>query len=193
MRPFAEIFRSHAIIVDGRHTNGTDKQTNHAYGDAYESLFPARRHRDAIRFVMEVGITDGSSMLAWREIFQNAHVVGMDIEPCACERGPRLEFWLGNQRNKEECVRAATNNGAEPNRRFDLIVEDAVHSTDNTLLTLLWLWPFVKPGGLYVVEEWQNVGGDRDNIKALWPHAEFIDTQGPFGNVETLVVFRKPS
>jgi len=167
----------------GRHVGGTDKASNHNYGDAYDRIFP---DRSAIKLLMEVGITDGSSMLAWREAFQDALIVGLDITHCSCERGPRLEFHVGDQRNKVDCERAAAG------RQFDAIIEDAYHSTENTLLTLFWLWPYVAPGGVYVVEEWANVGGDRANIMALWPGAEIVDTVGPSGGIEPLVVFRKP-
>ena len=189
MRSMTEIFLAHSIRdANGRHIGGSDKCTNHNYGDAYDGLFP---DRSTVKLVMEIGITDGSSMLAWREAFQEAHIVGLDITPCSCERGPRLEFHQGDQRNKEECERAATNNGALPDRRFDLIVEDALHQLDATLLTLLWLWPFVKHGGIYVVEEWSNAGSMRRNIEALFPNAEYVETAGPFGGVEPLIVLRK--
>lgn len=190
VKSMAEIFRAHAVLDDqGRHIGGTDKQSNHRYGDAYESLFP---DRSAARYVMEVGIADGSSMLAWREIFQGAHIVGMDIEPCSCRRGPRLEFWVGNQRDRGDCIRAATNNGAEPGRRFDLIVEDAYHSADNTILTLLYLWPFVKRGGLYVVEEWYDINVVKNDVLELFPMARILLAVGPSGGIEPLVVFQKP-
>jgi cephalosporin hydroxylase len=192
MRSIGDIFRSRCHFVDGKHAGGTDKQSNHAYGDAYQSILDRNGiSRYHAKNVMEIGITDGSSMLAWREIFENALIVGLDITSCSCERGPRLEFHQGDQKNRDECRRAATNDNIDPNRRFDMIVEDAYHSTENTLLTLFWLWPFVKVGGIYVVEEWANVSADRAYIEALWPNVEIVSTPGPFGGDEPLVVFRK--
>jgi hypothetical protein len=189
MKTMREIFLSHCCLDStGRHVGGTDKASNHAYGPAYDAIFP---DRTKIKTLLEVGITDGSSMLAWRDAFESALIVGMDVVPCSCERGPRLEFHVGDQRNKADCVNAATDDGREPGRLFDAIIEDAYHSLDNTLLTLFWLWPFVRPGGVYVVEEWYNIGADRENILALFPDAEIIDTPGPFGGIEPLVVFRK--
>ena len=180
MRSFREIFLSHAELDDdGRHCNGTDKQTNHAY----ESLFP---DRDTVRLVMEVGVADGSCLCAWRECFPNALVVGMDVHHSDRARGERIEFHHGDQRSREHCERAAAG------RQFDMIVEDATHKLENTLLTLLWLWPYVRPDGIYVVEEWSGVGGDRDRICALWPQAEIIGTCGPHVADEPLVVLRKP-
>ncbi len=196
MRPIRDIFRSYAQFdTEGRHVNGTDKESNHRYGDAYEGILNEYQHsttggmvlqstREEVKLMMEIGVADGSSLLAWREVFPNALIVGMDVHHADKAHGSkRLEFWLGDQRSKEDCERVAKG------RQFDVIVEDATHRLENTLLTLYWMWPFVRPGGLYIVEEWDGV--DRERI-ALWPNAEIVDTPGPFGGNEPLVVFRKP-
>lgn len=199
MRPIREIFRAHAEVDSaGRHVNGTDKQTNHAYGDAYESLWMARSPvsgvepwsiRPSVNLMMEVGVADGSSLLAWREVFPRAHCVGLDIMPDPEHRLvglDRLEFHQGDMRRREDCLRAAAG------RQFDFICEDATHRLEDTLLCLYWLWPCVRPGGLYVVEEWEGGAGDWDRVRALFPQAQIVDTEGPFGGTESLVVLRKP-
>ena len=183
MKSMREIFRSHCVFdANGKHIGGTDKASNHNYGPAYDALFP---DRSKVKLMMEIGITDGSSMLAWREIFPEALIVGMDIEWCPLA-GERLEVHKGDQREFEACMRAAGN------RQFDFILEDAYHSLDNTLLTLFWLWPFVKPGGIYIVEEFYNIGATKANVLALLPNVEIVDTAGPFGGNEPLVAMRKP-
>lgn len=196
MRPMRDILRSWGVLDDqGRHTNGTDKQTNHSYGDAYEDLFRAydlNLHawystRDQVKLMMEVGVADGSSLCAWADIFPHAVCVGLDIHPISKGNSDhRIEFHLGDQRSREDCERAAGG------RLFDFICEDATHSLGNTMLTLFWLWPHVRPGGIYVVEEWDGVCGDRERIRALFPHAVIVDTVGPSGGTEPLVMMRKP-
>lgn len=190
-----DIFRSHAVLdAEGRHVNGSDKETNHRYGDAYEGLFATgplyhvgtRSLRESITLMMEVGIADGSSLLAWQDIFPNALCVGLDIHHSDRAHGPRIEFHLGDQRSKEDCERAAGG------RQFDLIVEDATHRLEDNLVTLFYLWPFVRRGGLYVIEEFANVGALRVNVEALFPSARIVGTCGPTGQDEPLVVLRKP-
>ena len=183
VKSIKEIMRASAELnAEGVHIGGSDRESNHSYGDAYESLFP---DRSAIKLVMEVGVADGSCLLAWRDIFPNALIVGMDIHPSDKAHGERIEFHLGDQRSKDDCERAAAG------RHFDLIVDDATHLIVDTLLTLYWLWPSVKPGGLYVVEEWPSP--DPARIKSLWPQVEIVKTIGPSGGEEPLVVFRKPT
>ena len=183
MKSIAEIFRSHAVFdAQGRHTNGTDKESNHHYGDAYERMFP---DRSVVELVMEVGVADGSCLRAWRDAFPNATVVGLDVHNSDLAFGDRIEFHLGNQLRKDDCLRAVAG------RQFDLIVEDGTHNIADTLLTLYWLWPSIKPGGLYVVEEWYNITSDRNRVRALWPDVEVVGTCGPHIQDEPLVVLRK--
>lgn len=192
MRSVRDIFRSYAVFdADGRHVNGTDKESNHRYGDAYERIItnnfsrgPAEP-RNVVRLMMEIGVADGSSLLAWREVFPNATIVGMDIHHSDKAHGERIEFYLGDQRSKMSCDRAVGG------RQFDFICEDATHNMADTLLTLLYLWPSVRPGGLYIVEEWADIGSLM-SATGLWPHVEIVNTDGPFGGNEPLVVFRKP-
>ena len=194
MKPIREIFRSYAEFDSlGKHINGTDKESNHHYGDAYARIIEdtfAPRHgvdtaRNQVNLMMEVGVADGSCLLAWREVFPNALIVGMDIHHSDKAHGERIEFYLGNQRIKGDCDSVAAG------RQFDMIVEDATHQLDDTLRTLLYLWPYVRPGGIYVVEEFENIGVLRNNVKALWPNVEIIGTCGPHIADEPLVVFRK--
>lgn len=194
MKSIKDIFRSWAVLDEkGRHVNGSDKESNHHYGDAYESIFTFKHElsvpyvRNRVKLMMEVGIADGSSLLAWSEVFPNARCVGLDIHWAdkLNTLGDKIEFHLGDQRKREDCERAAGG------RLFDFIVEDATHKLENTLLTLFWLWPFVRPGGLYVVEEWDGVDGDRERIRALFPCAEIVGTCGPHIQDEPLVVLRK--
>lgn len=161
---------------------GTDKNVHHRYAEVYERLLP---DRSAVKLMMEVGIAEGRGLLAWREICSEALCVGFDKEHCHCERGPRLEFHQGDMRDRSALLRAAAG------RQFDFICEDAAHQLDANLLCLFWLWPFLAPGGVYVIEEMQDVNEYRANC-SLFAGCEYIDTAGPYGGNEPLIALRKP-
>jgi hypothetical protein len=199
VKTIAEIFASYEELdAIGRHINGTDKHgPNHRYGHAYEEIIRTIRWRsatvgevrDCVQLMMEIGVADGSSLLAWREVFPEATCVGMDIMPNPISKlggVDRVEFCVGDMYSLADCRRAARG------RLFDFICEDATHKLSDTLRTLLFLWPHVRPGGIYVIEEFDNIGDLRGNIAEMWPHAEIVDTQGPHGGIEPLVVLRKP-
>lgn len=184
MRPVRDIFRDATVLdASGRHVNGSDRESNHRYGDAYERLLGTMRTRASL--VMEVGVADGSGLLAWREVFPYATVVGLDIHPSDKARGERIEFHLGDATKREDCERAAAG------RRFDVIIEDATHLLADTLTTLLYLWPFVRHGGLYVIEEFSDICSLRNHVTSLWPNSRIVDTVGPSGGLEPLVVLQK--
>lgn len=188
MRSIKDIMRASAVLDhNGIHVGGSDRESNHSYGHAYERI--VGHMRNTAEFMMEVGVADGASLLAWREIFPNALCVGLDIMPDAAHKLSnidRIEFHCGDATMCEACLRAADG------RLFDLIVDDASHHLRDLLCTVYWLWPYVRPGGIYVVEEWEGVSGERDRIRTLFPNAEIVGTRGPHIEDEPLVVLRKP-
>lgn len=166
-----------------RHGSDKDMPGHHAYGPIYDKLFPEWQ-RHSVDYVLEIGIVQGASVLAWLEIFPNATVVGLDIEPYHGPHPERLEIHQGDQRDELALLRAV--NG----RHFDLIIEDASHFLDNSLRTLFFLWPWVKKGGYYVIEELEGVNDHLENLY-LFNGASAYEASGPSGGWEYLVALRK--
>lgn len=193
MRSIRAIFRDHVLVdADGRHVIGTDRESSHWYGDAYEALFTDVEEgslvprkwstRGDVRMMMEVGVADGQSLLAWAEVFPRAWIVGVDVHPPEVLNPNRSEFVRGDATTRRTCDEAVRG------RAFDFIVDDASHQLPDVLTTLFWLWPAVRPGGLYVVED---LNSHLDRWRALFPQAEVVDTIGPSGGPEPLIVLRK--
>lgn len=204
MKLVRDIFRSYAVLnAESVHVNGTDRESNHHYGDAYEALFttelwkevkiteqraeilPERSStRTNVKLMMEVGVATGESLWAWSEVFPNATIVGMDTQPSFLARNPRIEFHIGDATKREDCDNVVIG------RQFDLIVDDASHQPADVLIALFWLWPHVRRGGMYVIEDFPHYIVQR--FPLLWSEAEVVYTTGPFGGMEPLVVFRRP-
>lgn len=142
-------------------THLTDKGT-HGYHTFYEQLIsnPA-----TITTVLEVGIgtcnpdavsttvgwfpdhyRPGASLRAWADYFPNAHIWGIDPQPdCMFDDDPRITTILGSSTSPLADL------------EFDVIIDDGDHSPASQLATLANLWPHVKPGGLYVIEDVYSV------------------------------------
>lgn len=173
---------------------GSDKDTNHSYGPFYQNLFPDRLK---VERVMEIGIAHGGGLMAFHEFYANATVVGFDKEPChrlevgstdagifpLTPRPDRLEIYQGDMRVREDLLRSVNH------RQFDLVVEDATHKIGDSLPCLLWLWPWVKPGGIYVIEEMDGVQSYRDDL-SLFANAEMWEASEPHSG-ELLFLVRK--
>lgn len=180
-KPFADIFRE----------NGTDKDNPHQYGPVYDALIP---DRGSVRGVLELGIWRGYSLKAWREAFPTATVAGVDVNPEHCPKVEGCEVHHCDQGDRLGLLRVVRG------RQWDLIVDDASHIVADQLFSLLVLWPFLEPGGVYVIEEWDflpsGTGPGVDPWKgcfSLLSGCELIETVDRNGKREPLVVIRKPA
>lgn len=131
--------------------HGTDKaSSHHDYLSHYESFLAPLRDQP-ITF-MEIGVFQGSSLRTWKDYFPNAAIVGVDIMP-VCKRfeNGRVRIELADQSNVEHLAQVALRRGP-----FDVIVEDGSHIWDHQITSLRTLFPFVKNGGFYIIEDLQT-------------------------------------
>lgn len=144
----------------------TDKQyEHHDYSSVYDPLFgPKREH---VKKLLEVGIgtvnpemesnmsylgddyKPGASLRAWRDFFPHAEIVGLDIDPnVMITDEPRITTYLANSTNSESITALKF-----PMNSFDVIIDDGVHDYVSQQRTLLNLWPYLKSGGTYIIED----------------------------------------
>lgn len=122
--------------------HGTDKATFHGYCNFYEQHLPAHVDR-----LLEIGVMDGNSLRMWREYYPGASaIVGMDNRPVPAV--PGADVWLGDA-TKPADLMAAGAFGAP----WDVIIDDGSHMTQDQQDTFAYLWPAVRPGGVYVIED----------------------------------------
>jgi hypothetical protein len=131
----------------------TDKVT-HGYLPAYlriaAELGPAAR-------VCEVGVYRGDGLDMFQALFPDGLVAGVDSDP-SC-RWPDGTARI-HARQDDPALPALLSLHAE---QWDLIVDDASHSGELTRATFGLLWPLIRPGGFYVIEDWM-VG-----LPGIWP------------------------
>ena len=144
---------------------GSDKDTN-GYSSLYAALFTPLKK--APISLLEVGIgtmvvgapssmkgymsddyKPGASLRAWRDFFSDGSIHGMDIQPDCLFSEPRITTHHCNSSDAAH-VRAWRQLTA---LNFDIIVDDGSHWGEHQLATLKNLWPILKPGGYYVIED----------------------------------------
>lgn len=121
----------------------TDKIEPHGYFPSYLRL-AAELGPDAA--VCELGVWQGESLRMWQAIFPLGEVWGVDSDPAA--------VWPEGTRR----VQAAQDDPGLPlllPAGLGLVVDDASHDGPATQRSFGLLWPLVRPGGYYVVEDWQ--------------------------------------
>lgn len=97
-------------------THITDKSK---YAAAYESIFPEPQK---IKKVFEIGIQNGNSLNLWRELFPEAQIVGLDIQPCRGKTPTGCIIYQGGQQDIPLLKKIAAEHGP-----FDVVIDDASH------------------------------------------------------------------
>jgi hypothetical protein len=130
--------------------------------DQYARYWSAHRLFRANQ-ILELGIWDGGSMAFWFEFFQPKKHVGIDL----ASRGDRhyFERYVTSKGLTEHIktywgvdqADAARLRGilqCEFDGPLDIVIDDASHLYEPTKASFETLFPQLRPGGLYIIEDW---------------------------------------
>lgn len=123
--------------------HGTDKALHHKYMDFYESNISNLR-MEKFNF-LEIGFFEGSSIKTWLDYFQNATIHCIDIIDIDFKHDRFVYHKISQEDSK-------LSNLFDDNY-FTIIVDDGSHMTSHQLKSLELLWPKLKNGGLYLLED----------------------------------------
>ena len=144
-----ELFVPHNVLDDLAIKYKADKSSRyHNYAVKYDKLLSP--FKDGFTSVLEIGVAQGQSVRMWADYFPNALIHGADIDPTSavCEKySDRIKFHLTDQRD------AAQLKNLEQFAPFDLIIDDGNHWWMEQILTFQTLFPYVRKGGIYIVED----------------------------------------
>jgi hypothetical protein len=155
---------------------GTDKVVKHNYHLRYPMFF--ENLRDEPIKLFEMGVAGGKSIRMWEQYFECVEITGLDIKP-------RYEYvntdetfiYVGDQRNERLLVEIVKSRGP-----FDIIIDDAGHRMLPQQIAFNVLFPTLKPGGWYVIEDLQTSymrgfkGGYKHPNSTIEKIKTFIDT-----------------
>lgn len=134
--------------------HGTDKASNHHnYTPIYEKYLGHMRESTLV--VLEVGVggddnpdRGGQSLRMWRDYFPNSRIVGIDLHHKRLPLGEKIMVYKASQ-DDEKALQNIVNRVGPP----DVIIDDASHHNVLTPRTFEILFPLLKPGGMYFVED----------------------------------------
>jgi hypothetical protein len=139
---------------------GTDKSSDfHDYTNVYSRYFNAIR--DQKLTFLEIGVYKGDSVKLWERYFPNAKLHFIDITPALIHYySPRAQYHFFDQTD----VKALHALAGEVGGNFDIIIDDGGHRMDQQIISFETLFPYVKSGGFYVIEDlhtsyWMEYGG----------------------------------
>lgn len=113
--------------------------------------------------IVELGIDQGASTCFLLELLRPEGIVAVDINPDCPEALSRFLTahshterttlgWGIDQTDGVEIRRLI--HTQFPTGRVDLIIDDASHLLDQTVVSFQELFPVLRPGGLYLIEDW---------------------------------------
>jgi hypothetical protein len=142
---------------------GSDKNLNE-YTPIYQSLFYPIKNNSIN--LLEIGIgtlipsvpssmvgyglshyKQGASLRSFRDFFPNGKIYGGDVQKDCMFEEDRIKTFLFDSTNIDEC------NNVLQDLTFDIIIDDGLHEANAQLNTFSNLFPRLKKGGYYFIED----------------------------------------
>src|SRR5687767_1650228 len=161
----------------------TDKgPSQHNYTELYERLLFQWKD-DPIK-IFEIGIAEGGSLAMWQSYFPKARIFAADILDKSQFNNARVTTLVADQANRDQLQAAIEKSGGD----IDVLIDDGGHTMEQQQVSLGFLFPYVRPGGYYVIEDvhtslpalWKGYGVARDGTNTTLRMLEnFIRSSSP--------------
>lgn len=143
-------------LADEYYSPGDNARKPDHYLAVYEQHFAPLRSVSGLR-LLELGVKTGASLALWDAYFDSAKIVGLDKRDRPESLPSGISFINGDQADPATLAEAISHGP------FDIIVDDASHIGTLSRASFLGLFPHLKPGGAYVVEDYGTT------FRPSWP------------------------
>jgi hypothetical protein len=137
---------NNSMLQYGQLSN-TDKVTHHEYHKYYEPVL--KPYYNLHGSIVEIGLGTGQSLPMWQNLFKHAHIYGVDKE-YENSGNDRYTIYKGDQSNVND-LNDLRKSLTDKNVFF--INDDGSHIPEHQLLTFNTLFPILKEGGIYIIED----------------------------------------
>lgn len=149
----------------------TDKYNGHWYTPHYDFHFKKLRNKKINLVEIGVGGYDspqegGNSLRMWKEYFKKGMIYGIDIHEKTGLEQDRIKIFKGSQTDKQFLEEVCQQIGP-----IDIIIDDGSHINGHVIASFKILFPLLKTGGIYVIEDlqtsywpYEGFGGDSENL-----------------------------
>jgi hypothetical protein len=103
--------------------------------------------------LLELGVHTGESLKVWAAYFPRGTIIGVDIMENRVDLSdyPNIVFKRGDQTDPDRLKEIRL---AHAPHGLDIIVDDASHIGHKSAASYATLFPYLNPGGLYIIEDW---------------------------------------
>lgn len=147
----------------------TDKNGVHFYTPNY--MTHLHKHRLKRINLLEIGVggyhfpnAGGNSLRMWKRYFPFGKIYSLDIHDKSALEESRIKIFKGNQIDKEFLKTVTDAMGT-----IDIIIDDGSHINEHVIETFKILFPKLKDGGIYIIEDtqtsyWKEYGGTSEDL-----------------------------
>jgi cephalosporin hydroxylase len=118
----------------------------------YDEIYPKHFPKNP-RTILEIGIREGGSLIRWHQEFPKATVFGIDINPAGGQLCENVHCYTGSQSDKD-----LLNDVGTAEHGLDIVIDDGSHRPYHQVASFKTLWPHVREGGCYIVEDMHMQG-----------------------------------
>ena len=162
--------------------NNTDKHRvgRHEYMEHYQRHFSKLKYKK--NNLLEIGVggykrpdRGGCSLRMWKQYFPFGHIYALDIYDKRPQEERRIKIFKGSQidYNFLDDILDSIGNS------IDIIIDDGSHINEHVIGSFQYLFPKLKEGGIYVVEDVQtsyreDYGGSSTNLEEAYTMMNFF-------------------
>jgi hypothetical protein len=116
-----------------------------------------------VRNIVDLGIYQGGSVAFYAKLFSPDRLVAVDLSPARVpaldefidrhELSQIVQLYYGVDQGDQAALRDLLQRNFAP-RSLDLVVDDCSHLYDETKASLNVLLPWMRPRGVYIIEDW---------------------------------------
>ena len=145
---------------------GTHDPRGHTYIDFYDEILA--EYRITKNNILEIGVLNCDSHNLWALYFPYAKIYGIDVRP-ECKiftnKDKNIEIYIGDSQT-----------GSFPEiTNVDVIIDDGGHRINEQINTFNNFYHRLNPGGLYIIEDIQDLDKDREKLLNLSENVNIHD------------------
>ena len=148
----------------------------HNYHNVYEHFLHKLKKKKLK--ILEIGVSDGSSIKAWSEYFKSSLIIGIDIK----------KIDIKKRKLKKKNIHVLEGSQSDPKfinslinkyKKFDIIIDDGSHFPKDVIKSFKLLFHSLDKNGLYFIEDTQTsynhyFGGNPFDLKFANTHVNFF-------------------
>lgn len=151
------------ICMNYAHGGSTMNSENHRFVmmkaknflEHYTSLVP-----EECRRVLELGVYQGGSVVFLDQLLKPDRISAIELsttpipalDKYISDNADRARLYYGTSQDDVEKLKEIVSRDFDG--QLDLVVDDASHFYEQTKTSFMTLFPLVRPGGMYIIEDW---------------------------------------